>query len=100
MASFPKEHSTLYFDALVRTQKKESVLAFIMATYYAKKNNSGDEAVKSDIYKRLEHAYGLFRDNVRGYDNGVGSYSGTDSQFSSQYTLGLEMGIWKNSNLY
>ena len=29
MASFPKEHSTLYFDALVRTQKKESVLAFI-----------------------------------------------------------------------
>ena len=42
MASFPKEHSTLYFDALVRTQKKESVLAFIMATYYAKKNNSGD----------------------------------------------------------
>lgn len=99
MASFPKEHSTLYFDALVRTQKKESVLAFIMATYYAKKNNSGDEAVKSDIYKRLEHAYGLFRDNVRGYDNGVGSYEGTDSQFSSQYTLGLEMGIWKNSKL-
>lgn len=99
MASFPKEHKTLYFDALIRTQKKESVLAFIMATYYAKKNNTDDTAVKDDIYKRLEYAYGLFRDNVRGYDNGIGSYGGTDGQFSSQYTLGLEMGIWKNSRL-
>lgn len=98
MASFPKEHNTLYFDALIRTQKKESVLAFIMATYYAKKNNSEDN-VKNDLYKRLEYAYGLFRDNVRGSDNGVGSYTGTDGQFSSQYTLGLEMGIWKNSKL-
>ena len=99
MASFPKEHTTLYFDALIRTQKKESVLAFIMATYYAKKNNIDDSSVKDDIYKRLEYAYGLFRDNVRGYDNGIGSYGGTDGQFSSQYTLGLEMGIWKNSKL-
>ncbi len=98
MASFPKEHESLYFDALVRTQKKESVFAFIMATYYAKKN-SNESTIKEDIYKKLEYAYGLFRDNVRGYDNGVGSYSGTDSQFFSQYTLGLEMGIWKNSNL-
>lgn len=99
MASFPREHNTLYFDALIRTQKKESVLAFIMATYYAKKNNNNDSTVKDDIYKRLKYAYGLFRDNVRGYDNGIGSYGGTDSQFSSQYTLGLEMGIWKNSKL-
>lgn len=98
MASFPKEHDTLYFDNLIRTQKKESVLAFIMATYYAKKNNI-EGNIKNDIYKRLEYAYGLFRDNVRGYDNGVGSYEGTDNQFSSQYTLGLEMGIWKNSKL-
>lgn len=96
MASFPKEHTNLYFDALIRTQKKESVLAFIMATYYAKKN-SNDEIVKEDLYKRLEYAYGLFRDNIRGYDNGVGSYVGIENQFSSQYTLGLEMGIWKNS---
>lgn len=99
MASFPKEHNTLYFDALVRTQKKETVLAFIMATYYAKKNGSTDDEIKNDIYKRLEYAYGLFRDNIRGYDNGVGSYVGNDGQFSSQYTLGLEMGIWKNSKL-
>lgn len=99
MASFPKEHPYLYFDVTIRTQKKESVLAFIMATYYAKKNNSNEESVKQDIYDRLEAAYKLFRDNVGGYDNGVGSYSGTGGQFSSQYTLGLEMGIWKNSSL-
>lgn len=99
MASFPKEHSMLYFDALIRTQKKESVHAFIMATYYAKKNNSDDTSVKEDIRQRIKYAYGLFRDNVRGYDNGIGSYEGTESQFSSQYTLGLELGIWKNSKL-
>ena len=97
MASFPKEHESLYFDSLIRTQKKESVLAFIMATYYA--NTDNDDNKKKDIQKRLEYGYALFRANIKGQDSGAGSYKGTDSQFSSQYTLGLEMGIWKNSKL-
>lgn len=99
MATFPKNHNNLYFDALIRTQKAESLLSLIHATYHAKKAASNDGDVKADIAKRLQYSYGLFKDNVKGYDNGVGSYMGTEDQFASQYTLGHEMAIWKNSNL-
>ena len=99
MAGIPREHSTLYFDALCRTQKKETILSLIKSTYYAKKNSSSVEETKVEIAKRLGFGYGLFKDNIRGYDNGVGSYQGTLEQFSSQYTLGHELSIWKNSSL-
>ena len=99
MARLPKNHSSLYFDALCRTQKKETINALIKATYFAKKNSDNIDEVKTDIAKRLQYAYALFRDNVRGYDNGYGSYDGDPSQFESQYTIGHEMAIWKNSNL-
>lgn len=99
MAGIPREHSTLYFDALCRTQKKETVLSLIKATYYAKKNNATVDDVKKEIAERLKHGYGLFKDNIRGYDNGIGSYQGTLEQFSSQYTIGHELSIWKNSDL-
>lgn len=99
MAGIPREHPTLYFDALCRTQKKETILSLIKATYYAKKNNVSTEETKIEIAKRLGFGYGLFKDNIRGYDNGIGSYQGTLDQFSSQYTIGHELSIWKNSNL-
>ena len=99
MAGIPREHSTLYFDALCRTQKKETVLSLIKATYYAKKNNATVDDVKKEIAERLKYGYGLFKDNIRGYDNGIGSYQGTLEQFSSQYTIGHELSIWKNSDL-
>lgn len=99
MAGIPREHPTLYFDALCRTQKKETILSLIKATYYAKKNNVSPEETKTEIAKRLGFGYGLFKDNIRGYDNGIGSYQGTLDQFSSQYTIGHELSIWKNSNL-
>lgn len=99
MATFPKEHDKLYFDALIRTQKGESLLSMIQATYHAKKSAKKGDDVKAMIAKRLKDSYALFRDNVRGYDDGVGSYTGTEDQFASQYTLGHEMAIWLNSNL-
>lgn len=99
MATFPKNHETLYFDALVRTQKAESLLSMIQATYHAKQSAKQGDDVKVDIAKRLQYAYALFRNNVKGYDNGFGSYGGDVDQFSSQYTLGHEMAIWTNSNL-
>ena len=99
MAGIPREHSTLYFDALCRTQKKETILSLIKATYFSKKRNLTPDETKTEIAKRLEYGYGLFKDNIRGYDNGVGSYQGTLEQFSSQYTIGHELSIWINSNL-
>lgn len=99
MSQIPKNHDQLYFDTLCRTQKGESVLSLIHATYHTKKTKIKEEDMKSEIAKRLEYAYRLFRDNVRGSDNGSGSYTGELAQFDSQYTIGHEMGIWKNSKL-
>ena len=97
MAGIPKEHNKLYFDVLCRTQKLETVLSLIYATYQAKK--SGVEDIKEEIARRLENAYNLFRTNIRGANCGSGSYAGTMKQFESQYTIGHELCIWANSNL-
>ena len=99
MATFPKNHETLYFDALIRTQKSESLLSLIQATYHVKKLGLSESQTKEKIAERLQYAFALFKDNVKGYDNGYGSYEGKESQFESQYTLGHEMAIWLNSNL-
>lgn len=97
MAGIPKEHDKLYFDVLCRTQKLETVLSLIHATYQAKRSGVSD--IKTEIAKRLENAYNLFKTNIRGTDSGSGSYSGTMKQFESQYTIGHELCIWSNSNL-
>ena len=88
MAKLTANHSRLYFDTLCRTQKGESVLSLIHATYQAKKAG-GD---KEEIAQRLVGAYSLFK-------NGVGTYTGDLKQFESQYTIGHELCIWKNSDL-
>ena len=99
MASIPKNHDGLYFDKLVRTQKMESVLSLIHATYHAKRAIGKTGNIKEEIAKRLESSYDLFRDNPKGASTGSGSYIGDVSQFESQYTIGHELCIWKNSNL-
>lgn len=98
MAVIVNNHDRLYFDKLVRSQKANSILAFIMATYHSPKNSKG-HCDRDGVAKRLENAYNLFRDNVRGADSGSGSYTGTNDQFQSQYTLGLEFGVWTDTNL-
>lgn len=90
MARLTSNHTKLYFDTLCRTQKGESVLSLIHATYQAKKNTVDD--VKEDIAKRLENAYNLFKKES-------GTYRGEMGQFESQYTIGHELAIWKNSKL-
>jgi len=89
-AKFPENHTCLYFDTLCRTQKGESVASLIQATYFA----TGDNPVqrKEDIARRLEYAYELYKGTS-------GTYSGSSKQFSSQYTIGHELCIWKNSKL-
>ena len=98
MAVLPKEHNGLYFDKLVRTQKSESLLSLIMATYHAYNSSAVD--VKADIAKRLVDGYNLFRNNPVGQNSGAGTYEGTSDQFASQYTIGHEMAIWKDSDLH
>ena len=105
------------FDQLIRDQKGISALAMIMATYYIPKGTQVSER-KAQIARRLIDAYKLFRPDKKVIDNlynGAGTYGQIDKEtktvstnlsdaaikdaFDSQYTLGLELGIWKNSDL-
>ena len=87
--AFCKNHHSLYFDNQRRNQKAEAVLCLIHATYQAKIHKRN----KNDIARMLKNAYELFR-----FD--AGSYTGdSESQFSSQYTIGHELGIWTDSDL-
>lgn len=99
MAGIPKEHMELYFDKLCRTQKAETVLSLIQATYHSKKSSKINDDVKTEIARRLQSAYDLFRDNIKGTSSGAGKYNGAYKQFESQYTIGHELCIWKNSSL-
>ena len=105
------------FDQLIRDQKAISALSMIMATHYIPENTPVEER-KVQIARRLIDAYRLFRPDRKVIDNlvnGAGTYGQIDKQnntvstslsdeqikdsFDSQYTLGLELGIWKNSKL-
>lgn len=99
MAGIPKEHNELYFDKLCRTQKAETVLSLIQATYHSKRSAKTSDDVKTEIARRLQSAYDLFRDNIKGTTSGAGTYNGAYKQFESQYTIGHELCIWKNSSL-
>ena len=99
MAGIPKEHNTLYFDTLRRTQKAETILALILATDHAWKKSSNPEEVKQEIATRLVGAYNLMIDPSRRGQQGSGTYTGTAEQFSSQYTIGHEMCIWTRRDL-
>lgn len=91
MAGIPKNHDQLYFDKLIRTQKAESVLALIHASYHSKDANPTKR--KEGIIDRLKSGYELFK------DGGAGTYNANLGQFQSQYTIGHELAIWINSDL-
>lgn len=86
------------FDPVIRSDKGNSLLSFIYATYTVSKNpnNMGTDA-KRLIAIKLKDCFDIFR------KSGAGSYgSGSQdivTQFFSQYTTGQEMGLWKNSDL-
>ena len=92
------------FDALIRTNKDDALMSFIMATRNISTNVTDAEKRKDDISKRLKSAYELFRENIKGSTSGAGSYGNGNrdikKQFESHYTMGYEMGIWYDSNFH
>lgn len=88
------------FDALIRTNKSDALMSFIMATSTVKEDKNRKEL----IAKRLKSAYELFRENIRGSDSGAGSYGDgsrdISKQFESHYTMGYEMGIWQDNDFH
>lgn len=88
------------FDALIRTNKSDSLMSFIMAT----SNVKTEDDRKNEVAKRLKSSYELFRENIKNSSSGAGSYGDGSrdilKQFESQYTMGYEMGIWYDSNYH
>lgn len=88
------------FDALVRTNKADALMSFIMATATVKDQTNRKEKVA----EHLKSAYKLFREDIKGSESGAGSYgNGTrdiNEQFESHYTMGYEMGIWCDSDYH
>ncbi len=82
------------FDALIRTNKADSLMSFIMAS---KKVESEDDR-KNEVANNLKIAYDFFKDGGAG-TYGDGSRDIKD-QFESHYTMGYEMGIWTDSNFH
>lgn len=80
------DNKTLYFDRVARTKKMQTVNALSNVTYYCNGN-------KKEIIDNL----GIYLDKLR--DGGKGSYGKSNNdiknQFQSQYTPGLEFGVWK-----
>lgn len=81
------------FDALIRTNKDDSLMAFIKASYNIKETNNRKEL----IAHKLKMTYDLYK------EKGAGTYGSGErdiiDQFESHYTLGYEMGIWIDSDL-
>lgn len=91
--AFCGNHNRIYFDALNRAKKAETILSLIYATYQTKLNKDNlQKSEKEIIAEKLKYAYELFK-----FD--VGTYDGNVNSFDSQYTIGHEMGIWINSDL-
>lgn len=88
------------FDALIRSNKADSLMSFIMASANVKTEDNR----KEEVANRLKSAYELFRENVKKSTSGAGTYGNGSrpiiDQFESQYTMGYEMGIWKDSDYH
>lgn len=98
MSQFPKNHDAIYFDKLVRSSKMESVLSFIYAAFNAERKFPNDDSqYKTELTNRVFNGYNLFK--ITNNVNGAGTYTGSMSQFQSQYTIGHEMCIWYNNSL-
>lgn len=81
------------FDALVRTNKDDTLMAFIKASYNIKEKDNRKKLISDKLIKTYE----LFKGKGPGsYGNGSRDIM---SQFESHYTMGLEMGIWIDSEL-
>lgn len=93
-----KKH--LYFDVESRTDKSLMVWALADATVNAKNKHVNNIATKEDVSKELIYSLNNIRtreNGAYGRTIGVGSYKGTKTQFNSQYTAGLELGLWSST---
>jgi len=93
-----KEH--LYFDVLSRTDKSLMLRSLADATVKARNKHISKIAIKQDVANELISSLNNIRiksNGSYGKTIGTGRYIGTLKQFDSQYTPGLEFGVWKST---
>jgi hypothetical protein len=90
----------IYFDVTSRTDKSLLLWSLADATVNARNRHVDKIATIGDVAIELISSL----DNIRTTSNyaygdtiGSGTYNGTIKQFRSQYTPGLEFGIWKST---
>ena len=92
MPVIDSKSKTSKFDSLLRTNKDDALMAFIKASYNARKL----ENRKEKIAENLKLTYDLYK------EKGSGSYGDGErniiDQFESHYTMGYEMGIWVDND--
>jgi type II restriction-modification system restriction subunit len=92
MPVIDSKSKTSKFDSLLRTNKDDALMAFIKASYNARKL----ENRKEKIAENLKLTYDLYK------EKGSGSYGDGKrniiDQFESHYTMGYEMGIWVDND--
>lgn len=89
MAQLANDNGILYFDRVIRVHKMETIHALIFATYHTKETGVDRKKL---IALKLKEFYKYFKDDI-------GTYEGRLDQFDSQYTIGHEVGVWKDSSL-
>lgn len=95
-----KKH--IYFDLLSRTDKSLMLMSLADATVNARNNHANRIATKVDVAKELLVSLNNIRttpNGAYGRTIGAGSYNGTLERFESQYTQGLEFGVWKSTKI-
>lgn len=99
MGLIDKNFSVPKFDKVIRTQQSETLLSLIFSTHWAWMNGEvNEENRKKNIQLRLKPLYDIFKMDQ------AGTYGEDESkiadQFSRQYTIGHDMGIWIDKDLH
>ena len=90
-----KVAAAINMDIQVRSDKSLMLKSLAYATFHSV-NKSRIEVAQGlilalDIFRTTENG-------IYGNTDGVGTYTGELVQFRSQYTPGLEFGLWKSCN--
>lgn len=88
-----KNKQTLYFDRVTRSDKALILKSLAYATYVSENKTANEVAI--ELVEALEK-FRTEENGAYGRTIGAGTYRGDMSQFDSQYTPGLEFGVWKS----
>lgn len=92
-----KIRNFVYMDKVPRSQVAQKLWALILSSGWAEKNSNSSSTRREQIKHKLKDFFEIAQ------QDGASTYGedpeNIDQQFSRQYTIGFDTGIWKNGNL-